>query len=495
MDDTLLPQSDASSDTTADAPETKSSQIFDITEDSISPASSFAQIHREGNHVIPQQPHIPPKNAPSYPRAKTISSEYSGILNVIPQEQSQNKQTIQSELDSIIGAKTATKSQENSHIKNIRTYESDVADVLSHTRTSAASIAIAENKKTTGTQVLSDKPESSHNGLKVVIIITSIILICAGIYGGYYLYSKSVLNAPQAPAPQTNQTGMSIIPSDSQTVIHVDRLNQKQIATLIRNELNRPAQQNTIRELIPVTASGTVALKISPTTMLGLMDIQPPDILTRTIVSPWMLGVYTGADNTKSVFVVITTNFFQNAFAGMLQWEHVMADDFKQFIYPDTLTTATETKISSPTTIDPLTNIENILPRTPTTTTPITTTTPPRFVPQKYLSTITDALTATISTSTTKNKTTASSTARSTDMVTVATTTPYTPPASPAYISIHGAFEDGIIKNKDVREFKTNDGTVVFLYSFLDNSRLVIAGNEDVLTEIISRLEKQAFMR
>jgi len=110
-----------------------------------------------------------------------------------------------------------------------------------------------------------------------------------------------------------------------------------------------------------------------------------------------MLGIYTDNSGNKDVFVLTTINYFQNAFAGMLQWESVMPDDLEQYL--------------------PINGI------------------------------------------------------------------------------IKGAFVDRIIQNRDVREFVTSDGKILFLYSFIDNTKLVITGSESTLMEILSRLEQKDFVR
>jgi len=66
------------------------------------------------------------------------------------------------------------------------------------------------------------------------------------------------------------------------------------------------------------------------------MDTGTPDIVLRALSDDWMLGVYADPNGTKTVFVVATVDYFQNAFAGMLQWESVMADDLKQYLYQNT---------------------------------------------------------------------------------------------------------------------------------------------------------------
>ena len=322
----------------------------------------------------------------------------------------------------------------NPDIKPLRTYETDVADVLSHKKTSTASIAIAESKKEEGTESIKsseEPPAAAHRGGKLVVALASLVLVAAGAIGGYYLYSISPLypSKPVANAPQTAVA--AIVSADKQSVIAINNLNPNDILSRIRAEVAKTQQEGTVRELIFTTVENGQMTRVDGPTMIQTMDINAPDILTRTITSPWMLGIYTDGAGNQSVFIIATTNFFQNAFAGMLQWESVMADDLKQYLSAGALS-----------------GIANVPPA-------------PAVV-------------------------TASSTAA---------TSSAPEAAVKPYFTLRGTFEDRIIKNKDVREFVTDDGRVLFLYSFVDNAHLVIAGSESALIEIVSRLEKQAFVR
>ena len=64
-----------------------------------------------------------------------------------------------------------------------------------------------------------------------------------------------------------------------------------------------------------------------------------------------------------------------------------------------------------------------------------------------------------------------------------------------SYFGIQGTWQDGVIMNKDIRSFEKPDGTVLLLYSFVDNGTIVITTDPAALTEILNRLEKQTFIR
>lgn len=345
-------------------------------------------------------------------------------------------------------------------IKPVRTYEGDVAEAMSHKRTSTASIAIAESKKRGEAESISDEAPK-HTGRKIFMLLVSLILLLGGAFAAYYLYSKSAL-APVVPATQQQQAAPSIIPSSSQEVVIMDLQNPVITRGKINAEITKTQDPDSIREIVLASKdSAGVLRRVSAIDTISALEINMPDILSRSLTPDWMLGVYNDQSGSKSVFVVGTTNFFQNTFAGMLQWERVMADDLRQFLYPDSVEGVfNEPGRQSATTPNPLLNIDSILPSTSTTT--------------------------------------ATTTARSGSQATSTTSASSTiETAAPLrqYMTIRGKFEDRIVKNKDVRAFRTDTGAIIFLYSFIDSTHIVVTDKESTLAEILSRLEKQTFIR
>lgn len=354
-------------------------------------------------------------------------------------------------------------------IKPVRTYEGDVAEAMSHKRASVASIAIAESKKQENTAAISNTQSAneppSHAGRKALMLILALLLLGGGAYGAYYLYLKSAL-APVTPIVPQQKAAPSIVPSDEQRVITLSSLTANNIHASVSGHLSGAQQANTVTELIFATKNAAGGLtRVSGPAMITGLNIDAPDMLTRSLRPGWMLGIYNDANNEKSVFVVATSDFFQNTFAGMLQWESVMPDDLRRFFsLPSVEGISNEIRPPTIPSNPALDNLNSILP---TLGTPATTS-DPRF-----------------STTATSSPTQATS------------TTPATESSSPLrpYTTVRGTFEDRIIKNKDVRVFRTEGGDILFLYSFIDNTRLVVTDREATLTEIINRLEKQALIR
>ncbi|HTK32965.1 MAG TPA: hypothetical protein VL335_00250 [Candidatus Paceibacterota bacterium] len=326
--------------------------------------------------------------------------------------------------------------------KALRTYESDVADVLAHKKISTATIALAEQKKSTGQNYLGESAESVENKAnksqileKLLFALAGIVLIGGGIGGAYYFYSLSPLAGSQAPAPQITAPA-SIVPADTHATLAVDGMNPVSIISAVRKEIAKQQENDTVKEIILVQSKNGQRFRVSGPDIASMMDISAPDILLRALSNNWMLGVYADKNGAKDIFVVASIDYFQNAFAGMLQWENVMADDLKQYFYS-----------SAPADIS------------------------------------------------TVNDSTQNTALASTSEVNGASSTPTDSYRGDSrYTVIRGTFTDRIIRNKDVREFVTANGTL-FLYSFIDNNKLVITGSESTLSAILERLEQKAFVR
>lgn len=314
------------------------------------------------------------------------------------------------------------------NLKPLRTYESDVAAAMTHRRTSVASIAIAESKaKNKGETLKNTAP--SVTGKNLFVLFLSFAIVAAGAMGAYYLYTRSALFTSRSTPVAPQQKQNSIVPSDAFATISADGQNASSLTAKLRAESQKPQNPGTLKEIIVTETQNSSTVRVPASDMASLLSIGAPDILLRTLAPAWMLGIYADTSGHTSAFAIVTTDFFQNAFTGMLQWESSMPESLRPYLYA----------------ISPRTNIIIDSPASTTTAT--------------------------------------------------STPSPISQVSLPIYAPIQGHFEDRIIRSKDVRVFKTNDGETLFLYSFIDNSHLIVAGNESALTEILVRLEKKAFVR
>jgi hypothetical protein len=342
--------------------------------------------------------------------------------------------------------------------KALRTYESDVADVLARKKISTTHIVLEENRKSSGEDRIGNtvgeqnegqgetmSPEDRKRRIKNLLLsLGSLIFIGGGVIGAYYLYSLSPISQIGGPHQVQQIAPISVVPADSRAVIAIDGMSPSTIIKAVRDEIAKPQTQNTIKEIVLIQTKNGEKFRVNSLDAIRTMDIGIPDILNRSLGHDWMLGVYTDTEGKKDVFIISSVDYFQNAFSGMLQWENVMADDLKQYLY------------------------ENI----------------PRDISVAGSLTVPDT---SLSSSSTLNTTTTTSRGTTTNSTQILTQpSPYT--------IVRGTFTDRIIQNKDVREFIANNN-ILFLYSFIDNTKLLITGSESTLREVLKRLEQNDFVR
>lgn len=242
-----------------------------------------------------------------------------------------------------------------------------------------------------------------------LLTIASLILISGGIFAGYFLFAR--FESTKEIPIVTPITIQSIIPHDGQKAIAVDGQTGEQILTTIYAEIGR-ATVAPGKNWELLLNEGVTSLSASQ--FIDKLETNMPAVIKRSLIDRFMLGIYGEKEGQKTTFVALSTDFFQNAFAGMLMWEEdALADDLALLL---------------------------------------------NF----------------------KNK------ARRDDF---STTT------ASEYFNIRGTYSDRIIKNRDVREFRSPDGQLLFLYSFINKETLLLTTTESAFIALVERIEKDAYVR
>ena len=223
--------------------------------------------------------------------------------------------------------------------KSIRTYESDVAEALANRKISTIEMAVAENKRkfagkagevsgASGTSAIasSDEPSSKKSGEKLFIVIISLVLIGVGLGGGYYLYLMSPL-AVEAPTAVTDQKISSIITPDNQKIVPINNIASDQLAKKLQSLLaNEKTSSQRITDFVLTKTFASTTIRVTGPEIVDVLGLQVSEAFKRSLTNNWMFGL-AGNNTGKDGFIILTNNFFQNAYAGMLKWEPVMADD------------------------------------------------------------------------------------------------------------------------------------------------------------------------
>jgi hypothetical protein len=210
-------------------------------------------------------------------------------------------------------------------IKSIRTYKSDAEEAVRYQNISAIDIAVAEQKKRQASTAIEYANEKeSHVGLFLIIIFFIII----GLGGGWF-YWFHLTNTEETKTIQVSVETIVRYTKGSTLLLRDD----SDPLVLIGAKLAAAnAGLGNVYALVPtLEATSTTPAPIEAI----LKKTRIPARLLRSL-SNYMIGTYTY--DTNSPFIILKNTFFQNAFAGMLDWEKNMRNDLLPLItasYPD----------------------------------------------------------------------------------------------------------------------------------------------------------------
>jgi len=185
-------------------------------------------------------------------------------------------------------------------VKSIRTYESDIAETVGKNKESVISIGVKEQTKRQEQGIVLEKKSSNRT-----LLYFSLFLIVAGvlIIGMFVWYSK------QPHAPELKEIVTSIIVSDKEVPSSATDK-----AGIISALAESAGEKDGITE-IKFGAKTTEDL-------FRVLTSGAPASLIRALGDEYMLG--TAHDK---VFLIVRVDSFDQAFAGMLEWEKLLPEN------------------------------------------------------------------------------------------------------------------------------------------------------------------------
>jgi hypothetical protein len=286
----------------------------------------------EGSAQVPNPPENPTepaqeKAAPVLPTpespAPAKAPEAQPTISRAQHEINQTLGTI-SGSDAAPGATNAQSQTEGVHndpsIKSIRTFKSDAEEAIRYKNVSAAQISLAEQNKRlareqSSTLIEREEPKKSSTAL---LIMLGICGIC--IAGGAYYWLSVRENNPALALPQELRVE-SILPYTKAETAELSN-QENAILTLAQALQKGQVGDRGIYAVIPIPQGTTT---IMATTDQILKDTKAPSMLKRSLSNRYMIGTY--EDGATYPFIIFKNTYFQNAFAGMLEWEKNLKAD------------------------------------------------------------------------------------------------------------------------------------------------------------------------
>ena len=300
-------------------------------------------------------------------------------------------------------AATPPVSAPSSPLKQIRTYQGDIAELLKHDSKSIESIRQEERAKAARValtaangprEAVSPEVQASRKS-GLLLFFGILLLLAAGGGAGWYAYTLyKTKTAPPVVAVVPN----AIIAPDSVADVEAINSSRDQLISLLQSKRSEVTSGH-LSEVLLHSATSSGILKTD--SYLTFIQSRAPGALVRALDPVFMQGVL-GDQKGGHVFLLIPLDSFENAYPGMLAWEPDMRDDLL-----------------------------------------------PLFA-----------------------------SASSTDAVPSET-----------------VWKDLIVENKNTRVLKASDNTTALLYTFYNNSLLIITDNETTIKALLGRLNAQQLSR
>lgn len=216
--------------------------------------------------------------------------------------------------------------QKKSPLKQIRTFQGDVADALKTQNESVVSIQRKEQAKRSLEPEIEQDIRSDRKKL-LLLILGILVLTGLGGVGGWYSYHEFLRKTGPPP--------MEILPNrlvSSTLEVDIDATltTRESLLGLISAERQDEIPLNEIKHLVLRTGTTTPQALLTTSEFFNILDTRIPGTLLRSFDKIFMLGTIGGTP--KQNFLLIQLSSFESAFAGMLNWETSILNDLNTLL-------------------------------------------------------------------------------------------------------------------------------------------------------------------
>ncbi|MBL4644562.1 MAG: hypothetical protein JKX80_01715 [Candidatus Pacebacteria bacterium] len=216
----------------------------------------------------------------------------------------------------------------------VHTFKDDVQNLVRNKKMSMARIAALESDRGERLPHTQEKREPWKTTMVVALTVLFLVIGVVIALGSFYAYR---LNTASNLAPQFDP---AIIFTEARESIDVTEKNPRGILSLLGN-----ARRNTFFSLgsvvelhltqsIDVSEEQAVIIHLDSIDFLEKIEASVPETFLRTLGTEYVLGIHVIDENVP--FLILTTQSYGHAFAGMLSWEKSIEENFIPFFSPGT---------------------------------------------------------------------------------------------------------------------------------------------------------------
>jgi hypothetical protein len=235
------------------------------------------------------------------------------------------------------------KQEDTGVLKTVRTYQGDIAGILRNQKTSLSNIMTTEKEKQYSLEEKQTKKSLKIKPKNIIIgSLVSIIIMVVGYYG--FIFISKILNPPEIIITELKiptfifsnyQRELFLKNLKKQTFINGILEEEKTISIPLGSIMQLyPTKEDTTKHFIVEGTEGNKTL-LTTSSLFDILEAKNPTSLTRALDPDFILGFHSSLGNKP--FLLLTIKSYENTFAGMLDWEKTLYQDFSPiFIREDT---------------------------------------------------------------------------------------------------------------------------------------------------------------
>jgi hypothetical protein len=208
----------------------------------------------------------------------------------------------------------------------LRTYRQDVAGVMRDKKTSLVQLVLEEQR----VRNKREQEISPTSRMNLPLILLSVIFLFSTIGLVYYIYFH--INPVDRTLEDLKITPLILVEKNKETSINErdPRALKGEIVDTIQGEQLKvdAIEYFFFTETLTIpTPDGTVQKKnlIPSDRFFEALGIKMPPMLLRSLRHDFMFGIH--SFNKNQPFLILKTDYYDNAFAGMLEWETKLSED------------------------------------------------------------------------------------------------------------------------------------------------------------------------
>lgn len=216
-------------------------------------------------------------------------------------------------------------------LKQIRTFQGDVAEALRNQNESLVSIQRAEQVKILQNPVAQASSRMSLESVKrkrdaIFFIVGSIVLLALGATGAWFAY-QGFIN--QTRTETISGPVSKFINTGSNAEVLAASTTARDTLTRLIGEASDGVPVGDIRHIAINAVAGSDNSALTAEGFFKVLNANTPGSLVRAFEPYFMLGALGSGSSTtpESNFLIFKLASFENAYAGMLLWEKDMAKD------------------------------------------------------------------------------------------------------------------------------------------------------------------------